>query len=191
MEKFVMNVVLALVLVAVATETMTVANAQNCGPDGGGKTCPDGICCSQYGWCGTTPQHCQKSGDTTPPPETSYEAIEYVDVDMNATLSDRSKEILPRADAPSISGSRATRVHQTIIDQPRTNDRNSSFSTSNSTHTDEDDSSYNDPHCGTQGKGLSCPDGFCCSRFGYCGTSALYCGEGCQDSCSGSTPAPY
>ncbi|CAN1765152.1 unnamed protein product [Linum perenne] len=126
MEKFVMNVVLALVLVAVATETMTVANAQNCGPDGGGKTCPDGICC----------------------------------------------------------------MHQTIIDQPRTNDRNSS-STSNSTHTDEDDSSYNDPHCGTQGKGLSCADGFCCSRFGYCGTSVLYCGEGCQDSCSGSTPAPY
>jgi hypothetical protein len=27
---------------------------------------------------------------------------------------------------------------------------------------------------------VNCPDGLCCSAFGYCGSTASYCGEGCQ-----------
>nr|P0DKH7.1 RecName: Full=Antimicrobial peptide 1; Short=Fa-AMP1 [Fagopyrum esculentum] len=29
-----------------------------CGAQGGGATCPGGLCCSQWGWCGSTPKYC-------------------------------------------------------------------------------------------------------------------------------------
>ncbi|XP_060667439.1 endochitinase-like [Ziziphus jujuba] len=32
--------------------------AEQCGSRVGGATCPGGLCCSQYGWCGTTPEYC-------------------------------------------------------------------------------------------------------------------------------------
>ncbi|KAG4090649.1 hypothetical protein H8356DRAFT_1052772 [Neocallimastix lanati (nom. inval.)] len=33
--------------------------------------------------------------------------------------------------------------------------------------------------CGKE-NGLSCPKGYCCSKYGYCGKSVDYCGVGCQ-----------
>ena len=33
--------------------------------------------------------------------------------------------------------------------------------------------------CGKE-NGLSCPTGYCCSKYGYCGKSVEYCGVGCQ-----------
>ena len=40
-----------------------VANAiaQQCGWQVGGKTCPNNMCCSQYGYCGTTDDYCSKN----------------------------------------------------------------------------------------------------------------------------------
>lgn len=33
--------------------------AEQCGRQAGGALCPGGLCCSQYGWCGTTtPDYC-------------------------------------------------------------------------------------------------------------------------------------
>ncbi|OAL50083.1 hypothetical protein IQ07DRAFT_587761 [Pyrenochaeta sp. DS3sAY3a] len=34
------------------------ALAGNCGPDNGNAKCASNECCSQYGWCGTTKDHC-------------------------------------------------------------------------------------------------------------------------------------
>ncbi|CAN0903390.1 unnamed protein product [Linum grandiflorum] len=173
MVKLFMNAVLHLVLLALATETLSVANAQNCGPEAHWKKCPEGVCCSQYGWCGTTDLHCQKP---SPSPGKSFDVFDQTDyVDMVDV--DRFK---------TASGARATRiVHQTIRPQITNNDGN--FSSNFSTN--EDDSRYNNPSCGTQGKG-SCAEGLCCSKWGFCGTSDDYCGKGCQDSCSNSAPSP-
>ncbi|XP_051201182.1 chitinase 2-like [Lolium perenne] len=44
--------------------------------------------------------------------------------------------------------------------------------------------------CGSQAGGATCPNCLCCSRFGYCGSTADYCGAGCQSQCSGCGPAP-
>lgn len=47
--------------------------------------------------------------------------------------------------------------------------------------------------CGSQAGGAKCAGGLCCSKYGYCGTSAAYCGDGCQSQCTGSggsTPNP-
>ena len=34
------------------------AMAQNCGRQAGGRTCANNLCCSQYGYCGDTDDHC-------------------------------------------------------------------------------------------------------------------------------------
>lgn len=35
------------------------SRAEQCGKQAGGKVCPGGQCCSQYGWCGITDQYCK------------------------------------------------------------------------------------------------------------------------------------
>eukprot|EP00956_Cyclotella_meneghiniana_P038677 scaffold157980_cov23-Cyclotella_meneghiniana.AAC.1 len=32
---------------------LSVVNCEQCGTQAGGAVCPSGLCCSQYGWCGT------------------------------------------------------------------------------------------------------------------------------------------
>ena len=45
--------------------------------------------------------------------------------------------------------------------------------------------------CGSQAGGAVCPNGLCCSQFGYCGSTDPYCGNGCQSQCGGgSSPTP-
>ncbi|GLJ05755.1 hypothetical protein SUGI_0024600 [Cryptomeria japonica] len=58
MAKFRVLVCLIVALVVVSTP----AFAENCGSQVGGAVCPSGLCCSQYGWCGDTPAHCQVPG---------------------------------------------------------------------------------------------------------------------------------
>ncbi|KAF3647357.1 Wound-induced protein WIN1 [Capsicum annuum] len=48
---------LSLVLFIIAA----VANAQQCGRQRGGAVCSGSLCCSQYGWCGSTPEYCSPS----------------------------------------------------------------------------------------------------------------------------------
>ncbi|KAM3298316.1 hypothetical protein ACQJBY_039998 [Aegilops geniculata] len=46
--------------------------------------------------------------------------------------------------------------------------------------------------CGSQAGGATCPNCLCCSRFGWCGSTPEYCGDGCQSQCSGcGTPDPF
>lgn len=37
-----------------------------------------------------------------------------------------------------------------------------------------------DGSCSAINGGGTCPSGLCCSQFGWCGTTAAYCGSGCQ-----------
>nr|P83790.1 RecName: Full=Lectin-D2; AltName: Full=PL-D2 [Phytolacca americana]1UHA_A Chain A, lectin-D2 [Phytolacca americana]1ULM_A Chain A, lectin-D2 [Phytolacca americana]1ULM_B Chain B, lectin-D2 [Phytolacca americana] len=39
------------------------------------------------------------------------------------------------------------------------------------------------PECGERASGKRCPNGKCCSQWGYCGTTDNYCGQGCQSQC--------
>ncbi|KAL3381670.1 hypothetical protein AABB24_001670 [Solanum stoloniferum] len=51
-------ILLALVLCISLT---SVANAQQCGSQRGGALCDNNLCCSQLGWCGSTPEYCSPS----------------------------------------------------------------------------------------------------------------------------------
>lgn len=45
--------------------------------------------------------------------------------------------------------------------------------------------------CGSQAGGALCPGGLCCSKYGWCGNTALYCTlPGCQSQCWGSPSPP-
>ncbi len=43
--------------------------------------------------------------------------------------------------------------------------------------------------CGSQAGNALCANDLCCSQYGYCGSTAAYCGTGCQSQCT-STPSP-
>ncbi|KAH9659296.1 Hevein-like preproprotein [Citrus sinensis] len=40
---------------------MAIAAAQQCGRQAGGRTCANNLCCSQYGYCGSTDEYCSPS----------------------------------------------------------------------------------------------------------------------------------
>uniref|UniRef100_M4CB74 chitinase n=1 Tax=Brassica campestris TaxID=3711 RepID=M4CB74_BRACM len=44
--------------------------------------------------------------------------------------------------------------------------------------------------CGRQAQGALCPNGLCCSEYGWCGTTEAYCGRGCQSQCTPTPPTP-
>ncbi|KAL6603339.1 hypothetical protein ACP70R_043700 [Stipagrostis hirtigluma subsp. patula] len=49
----------ALAVVALLAAAFAVAaRAQQCGSQAGGATCPNCLCCSRFGWCGSTDQYC-------------------------------------------------------------------------------------------------------------------------------------
>ncbi|KAF7827759.1 endochitinase A2 [Senna tora] len=39
--------------------------------------------------------------------------------------------------------------------------------------------------CGRQAGGAQCGGGLCCSKYGWCGSTDQYCGDGCQSQCGG------
>ncbi|KAG6540091.1 hypothetical protein Mapa_018546 [Marchantia paleacea] len=43
--------------------------------------------------------------------------------------------------------------------------------------------------CGEQANFDLCPDGLCCSQYGWCGNTDPYCGGGCQSQCGSSSPS--
>ncbi|XP_062110896.1 mulatexin-like [Humulus lupulus] len=51
---------------------------------------------------------------------------------------------------------------------------------------DDDDK----PECGRDAFGEFCPKSQCCSQWGYCGNTSVYCGRGCQSNCWNSPPPP-
>ncbi|KAG6533861.1 hypothetical protein ZIOFF_007739 [Zingiber officinale] len=44
--------------------------------------------------------------------------------------------------------------------------------------------------CGEQNNGALCPNGLCCSEYGWCGNTAAYCCNGCQSQCKCPSPPP-
>lgn len=104
-----------------------------CGSAAGNASCGDGFtsdgpCCSEYGYCGTTVEHC---GAGCQPEFGSCDPM---------------SDPMPESDL-----------------------------------------------CGMAAGGASCPDGTCCSEYGFCGDTSEHCGVGCQPeygTCSPADPQP-
>nr|CAB3461540.1 unnamed protein product [Digitaria exilis] len=113
-----MTVALALTVLAFAYAAR-LAHAQQCGAQAGGALCPNNLCCSKYGYCGRSCDHCGAGCQS-------------------------------QCTAGSAHGGAATKP----------------------------------PRCGAQAGGAACPDGLCCSRYGFCGLGVDHCGDGCQGQCA-------
>ncbi|KAJ3045025.1 hypothetical protein HDV00_012446 [Rhizophlyctis rosea] len=50
--------ILITALMVLVTLSSATAQIQRCGSQGNGKSCSTGLCCSQYGYCGTTDDYC-------------------------------------------------------------------------------------------------------------------------------------
>ncbi|KAE9450256.1 hypothetical protein C3L33_17851, partial [Rhododendron williamsianum] len=50
--------ILALISLSLLSTLGALAQQEQCGSQAGGKVCPGGLCCSQFGFCGTTAAYC-------------------------------------------------------------------------------------------------------------------------------------
>ncbi|KAK6922523.1 Glycoside hydrolase, family 19, catalytic [Dillenia turbinata] len=87
-----MRFIAVLVLVLLTTIVGTAAQEQ-CGRQAGGKVCPAGLCCIQYGYCGNTAdyctQNCQSQCDgSSPTPEARFLKISVI-VTVGGLAQDR------------------------------------------------------------------------------------------------------
>lgn len=54
---------LVVVGLLVCATLVCVAVGEQCGRQAGGALCPGGLCCSQYGWCGSSDDYCLPSNN--------------------------------------------------------------------------------------------------------------------------------
>ncbi|GLT82559.1 hypothetical protein SLE2022_009230 [Rubroshorea leprosula] len=49
---------LAVLIIGIVAIFLLGISAEQCGKEAGGALRPNGLCCSQYGWCGSTREYC-------------------------------------------------------------------------------------------------------------------------------------
>lgn len=156
------------------TAPVILSTDGTCGRQNNNTVCSPafGICCSQYGWCGSDAAHCGfncQSGNCTAKEPTIQSASEAPKT-TSATIA-----------ASSITMSKVSSV-------------SSSSSTSVSTPPSSQSSGLSAPRsdgrCGAGFGNAPCSSdyGKCCSQYSWCGTSAAHCGDGCQNGACDKAP---
>ncbi|KAL2183696.1 hypothetical protein L209DRAFT_759389 [Thermothelomyces heterothallicus CBS 203.75] len=143
-----------------------------CGPEYG--RCPGDLCCSEYGFCGDSIDHCHPLFRCQPdygtcgwprdPPATSTSSSTPPASTSTSSSSSTSTSQQP----PSTTSSSTTRIP-------------SSTSTSSGPTPTGPLEVTKDGRCGNNTICVGNPSfGPCCSQFFWCGSSEEYCGAGCQ-----------
>jgi len=144
---------------------------------GGNVSCPPGYCCSAFGYCGVTSEHCGVGCQ-----------IQYCTCRINRISTDGrcgpnyDGKICPNGQCCSIYGWCGT-DHEFCGKGCL---KNYGQCSSPSSRANSDDLITHDGRCGDNGR--RCPNGQCCSKYGWCGTGSSFCGTGCQSkfgSCDG------
>ena len=122
--------IIAVALSGMLSQVYTVAG-QQCGPQANLTACGEGLCCSQWGYCGSTSDYCS-----------------------------------PLASCQAAYGNcwkMPTRLPETGAGVPDVN------------ALPQEELPKSTTECGPSGSGLSCAPGLCCSKYGWCGSTDLYC----------------
>jgi len=132
-----------------------------CGPDYG-KCANSNQCCSKYGYCGTTSDHCGAGCQD-----------DYGSCSLSQKTSNTTSAI-----NTSSNTANATKTSSTTS-AAKTTTTSTTLSATVSTTFDEIPVSMASGRCGPEfGK---CPkSNQCCSKYNYCGTSTDHCNYGCQ-----------
>ncbi|KAI9342050.1 hypothetical protein DFJ73DRAFT_532984 [Zopfochytrium polystomum] len=136
-----------------------------CGP-ASGYSCWPGFCCSQWGYCGTSTDHCAKGCQ-----------VNYGECGTrNSTSSISSTSSIASTPTTSLPSTSSSSIGQA---SPGTSTSSGTTSPAVNSVTSVLESTYGVGGVCGSGKGL-CYPGFCCSMHGYCGQDETYCGTGCQ-----------
>jgi len=180
-----------------------ISSDGRCGPDHG--NCPSGQCCSKYGYCGTSTDHCVKyclseygscSGSSGSTPTSTKKSGANSSTAATTSSGGRcgsSYGHCPSGQCCSKYGYCGTteaycgKGCQSEFGNCTSSTSAKPATTKSSTSSTGTLKVTTDGHCGPN-YGI-CPSGKCCSKYGYCGTTDNYCGVGCQSSygqCNGS-----
>ncbi|KAI9159326.1 hypothetical protein H9P43_008666 [Blastocladiella emersonii ATCC 22665] len=143
------------------------------------RLCPGGQCCSPYGWCGTTVDHC----GTGCLGQCDKKAVTGLPTCGAASSSSASSSTAP---ATTSTSTRSATVSSTVSATTTTivSTTTTTTTTAAPTSTFTLGSRCIMPVGSKQCSALQlCPSGQCCSLAGWCGTTADYCGNGCQGQC--------
>ncbi|ORY37708.1 hypothetical protein LY90DRAFT_459306 [Neocallimastix californiae] len=171
--------------------TGEVSKDGKCGPQNNNTICPAGECCSKYGYCGTTDNHCIK-----------YCVSEFGicknsngDVINQSTTTTTTTTTVP---APGPTNPPSGEVSKDGKCGPRNNNTVCPAGECCSKYgycgtTDDHCIKYcvsefgicknsnvsKDGKCGPRNNNTVCPAGECCSKYGYCGTTDDHCIKYC------------
>jgi len=175
-----------------------------CGPDFGYK-CPSHQCCSAYGYCGDSDAHCSScipgyglcpgATVTTTVKKTTTTTKKTTTTTTKKTTTTTKKTTTTTAAATNVSTNNRCGAGYGVCPSNKCcskygycgtttsycgNGCQSEFGKCTQTTTGKDYTKIvsTDSTCG-DGKGR-CPDGQCCSQYGYCDVGSDYCGTGCQ-----------
>ncbi|KAF7447126.1 Keratin-associated protein 5-4 [Pyrenophora tritici-repentis] len=195
-------------LTAVNVHAHKVSNTGRCGKSNNGLVCTGsafGNCCSQSGWCGTSPSHCgvgcDKNFGTCTPATSSYSPTAKISYDGTCGGSKGftcqgssfgnccssygycgSTSAYCGTGCNSKFGSCA-RVQTTSSTRPASTKASSSSSAARPASTGKVSTNARCGYMYGATEGFSCQGskfGDCCSEYSYCGSDPAYCGAKCQ-----------
>ncbi|XP_018489277.2 lectin-B-like [Raphanus sativus] len=173
-----MKTYLLLFLVFSLIIQISFGEGEQCGHQVNGTLCPNGLCCSKEGYCGTTKPYCgkgcQSQCDYVPPP-TAPPPPYVPDVQCGRQVNGK---LCPNGLCCSKEGFCGT-----------TKPYCGKGCQSQCNYVPPPTAPPPPPYvpavqCGRQVNGKLCPNGLCCSKEGFCGTTKPYCGKGCQSQCN-------
>ncbi|KAH6623988.1 hypothetical protein B0J18DRAFT_165629 [Chaetomium sp. MPI-SDFR-AT-0129] len=138
--------------------------------------CTGDLCCSEYGFCGDSADHCNPLFNCQPEygscgwPRTSSSAIPSTSAPPTST---RSSSSVPTSTSTSVGGT--TTSASSTSDLPPTSTSSSGPAPTGGQQV------TTDGRCGNSTICIGSSDfGPCCSQFFWCGSSVEFCGPGCQ-----------
>jgi len=145
--------------------------------------CRDGYCCSRYGWCGKSEKHCKTEEGC----QSEFGICGIKQSNGTTTTTTIIATTTNKASKTSESDSftdTLNSIKDAIVDVFEGSDDESSDDES-SDEKDKEQNKENLPMVGRCGKdygGGSCGQGYCCSKYGWCGKSSKHCSldSGCQ-----------
>ncbi|CAG8729628.1 11676_t:CDS:2, partial [Dentiscutata erythropus] len=164
--------ILALLCLVNISSTKHVSTDGSCGPDKD-TVCPDGFCCSRYGYCGNTPdfcnQGCQQDFGTCSPNSTQ-------NVSADGTCGPDKNTVCPNGYCCSKYCYCGNTPAFCDIDQGcqpgyGTCGQNSTAQNSTAQNSSAQNQTVSiNGSCGPATNTV-CAAGYCCSKYGYCGNT--------------------
>lgn len=154
---------------------LALTGGYKCGLQNGGQRCPDGLCCSVHGWCGTSPAHC------------SLDCQKEFGVCTEKKRMTTGRCGLAFGDLACQNSGECCSAFGHCGFGPKfcNGDSQVAYNHTNVAKHGDLETYGKQPQvggykCGKQNEGKVCPDGLCCSVNGWCGNSVAHCSVDCQ-----------